>query len=146
MALWALLALLPLHANQYREILGANRGHVVVVAFWATWCEPCRDELPRLQRLLQRSSARLITISADEPEQDAAVRKFLNKLHLSKAAYRIADANLIDSVDPEWRGVLPAIFIYDAEGRLKGKFFGEPDWPVLQRLITPLAHRNGDRD
>ncbi len=144
--LLGLLALFPLHANRYRGMVDANRGHVLVVAFWATWCEPCREELPRLHRLLRRSSARLITISADEPEQAAAAQKFLSQRHMSGRAYRITDPEVIGAVDPEWRGVLPAIFVYGAEGRLMAKFLGEPDWVALERLVAPIARGDGKRD
>jgi len=126
-----------LDAAGYHRMLQANRGHVTLVSFWATWCEPCREELPLLRDFAKRSGGglRLVTISADEPEAESAAENFLRKIRLRGRVYRIQEAGsqrVIEAVDPTWSGVLPALFVYGRDGRLAARFLGEIDWAKLR--------------
>ena len=80
MSLSAQPALEPLDEPGYQRMLAANKGKVLLVDFWATWCLPCRAEMPLLVKLeasLRARGFKLVTISADEPEQEAIARKFV---------------------------------------------------------------------
>jgi thiol-disulfide isomerase/thioredoxin len=131
-ALWAAApALLPLDEARFSRVLEENQGKVVLFDFWATWCEPCRAELPELVKLEAKLRARglvLVTVSADEPEQEAAALKFLESSGVRMPAY-IKHVNndeaFIDSIDRQWSGALPAAFLYDRQGRRAASFFGE---------------------
>lgn len=137
-------ALAPLNSANYRPIIDRNRGVVLMVAFWATWCEPCREELPRLRKIERESRGRirLITVSADDPEQDGAAEALLQRARIGAGRYRLAGTEVITQVDPQWSGALPAVFVYDATGTLRGKFLGEMDWAnfhqKLQQLTLPV--------
>jgi len=120
-------------------MLQANLGHVTLVSFWATWCEPCREELPRLRDFAKCSGRglRLVTISADEPEAEPAAERLLQGYRLRGRAYRIREAGsqrIIEAADPTWSGVIPALFIYGRDGRLAARFLGEIDWAKLSEL------------
>src|SRR5260370_2642019 len=70
----------PVDESGYPAMIKANAGNVVLVDFWATWCAPCRKEMPQVAKLDSRLRAkrfRLVTISADEPEQEQAAAQFL---------------------------------------------------------------------
>lgn len=136
-----LAALVPLNPGDYRPMIDRNRGVVLLVAFWATWCEPCRDELPQLRKIERQSRGRirLITISADEPEQDRAAEAFLRRAKMGAVGYRLSGTEVIAQVDPLWSGVLPAVFVYDATGTPRGKLVGEFDWAQLMKKLEQLT-------
>ncbi len=131
----------PVDEAGYRAILKSNTGTVLLVDFWATWCAPCRQEMPLLSRLesrLKDKRFRLVTISADEPEQEPAAVEFLKKSGVTGAAYlRRAkdDDKFINSVDAKWSGALPALFLYDRQGTLVKSFVGETELSVIEAAI-----------
>ena len=134
----------PVDEAGYRAILKSNTGTVLLVDFWATWCAPCRQEMPLLSRLesrLKDKRFRLVTISADEPEHEAAAVEFLKKSGVTGAAYlRRAkdDDKFINSVDAKWSGALPALFLYDRQGTLVKSFVGETELSVIEAAIRKI--------
>ena len=134
----------PVDENGYRALLKSNSGHVTLVDFWATWCAPCRKEMPRLAKLdgrMRDKGFRLVTISADEPEQGPAAVEFLKMSGISGPAYlRQAkdDDKFINAIDPKWSGALPALFLYDRQGKLVKSFTGETEMPVIEAAVRKL--------
>jgi thiol-disulfide isomerase/thioredoxin len=133
--------LIPLDQDAYVRMLQSHHGKVVLVDFWATWCDPCREELPKLAALSKKLDPRkfeLITISADEPEQEAAAASFLEKQSVSPPRYikhAEDDQVFIDSVDRKWSGALPALFLYDASGARIASFIGESDAAEVESAV-----------
>jgi thiol-disulfide isomerase/thioredoxin len=125
----------------YRAMLKSNAGQLTLVDFWATWCAPCREEMPRLAELhgrLREKGFHLVTVSADDPGQQRAAVDFLIKSGIDGAAYlRRAkdDDKFINAVDPKWSGALPALFLYDRQGKLLQSFTGETDMGALEAAI-----------
>ena len=136
--------LIPLAEGGLPKILASHKGKVVLVNFWATWCAPCREELPQLVKLeasLRAKGFRLITVSADEPEDQANALAFLKKLGAPSPAYikRAAnDGHFIEAVDADWGGALPALFLYDRSGRKAKSMIGETDLGQLEAAIRKL--------
>ena len=134
-------ALLPLDETGFQKLVHAHKGKVVLYDFWATWCAPCRDELPQLVRLaakLRSQGFELVLISADEPEQEAAAEKFLKESAASGPVYRKQardDDKFINSIDTKWSGALPALFLYDKNGRKVQSFIGETGISTLEAAI-----------
>ncbi len=139
-----LAALSPVNESGYAKLVAQHKGKVVLVNFWATYCVPCRAEMPALVRLEQKLKPRgfqLITVSADEPEQEAAAAKFLDVSKVPAPHYirRAADDDkFVNALDPKWSGALPASFLYDKTGRKVRAFFGEADLKAVEAAITAL--------
>jgi thiol-disulfide isomerase/thioredoxin len=136
--------LAPLDENVYRKLLAEHRGKVVLVNFWATWCEPCREEMPHLAALEARFRGRgftLITVSADEPEQEAEALAFLRKHRIPFPAYlkKVSnDDRFITFVDEKWSGALPASFLFDRGGVKRRSFIGEAEIQELTAEVEKL--------
>ena len=103
----------------------------LLVNFWATWCDPCREEFPDLVKIDQQFRGQgldMISVSLDDlPEIKTGVPKFLGQMRATMPAYllNVSDPDdLITAIDPKWSGALPATFLYDAEGKVVFKHFG----------------------
>lgn len=122
-----------------REVdLASLRGEVVLVNFWATWCEPCREEMPSLQRLQNKFGARgfrVVTVNVGEGA--LRIRQFLERTPVSLTMLRDADSDVMKA----WRvRMLPASFLIDRKGMLRYQIVGEADYedPVQQAPVLEL--------
>jgi thiol-disulfide isomerase/thioredoxin len=145
LAHWLLMvALLPMNQAGLKKAVASERGKVVVVNMWATWCGPCKVEMPSLVSFEKRHTSqniKLILVAANEPEEEKAARKFLETSGFGSVAYikqTTDDHKFIDSVDPKWSGALPATFVYDRSGKLIKSFYGIVDIGQLETLIKTL--------
>jgi peroxiredoxin len=106
--------------------LARYKGRVVLVNFWATWCEPCRQEMPSIQKLRERFRGKpfdVLAINVDEP--DARVRRFLEETRLDLPV--LMDVN--KTVTRGWGvRVMPTTFIVGPDGRIRYRLLGDIDW------------------
>jgi thiol-disulfide isomerase/thioredoxin len=137
--------LAPLDETAFSRLVSSSRGNVLLVNFWATWCAPCREEMPQLASLQKKYGARgfrLATVSCDEPEDRAKAAQFLVKagIGVNGAFWKQAadDDKFITFVDKTWSGALPALYLYDRSGKRVGSFIGETDLPALEAAIRKL--------
>jgi thiol-disulfide isomerase/thioredoxin len=119
--------------------LEAYRGKVVLVNFWATWCEPCKEEMPSIERLRRSLEGRPFAVLAvNLAEPDARVQAFLAKVPLGFPVLMDREA----AAAKAWRArMLPATFIVGADGRLRYSYIGELDWsrePVRSQIAALL--------
>ena len=121
--------------------LGRYRGKVVLINFWATWCEPCRQEMPSIQRLSEKLSGKpfvVLAVNVDEPE--ARVRNFLNDTRFDLPV--LLDAN--KAVTRQWGArLLPVTFIVGPDGRVRYRLLGETDWSSQSNVTLISALMNG---
>jgi thiol-disulfide isomerase/thioredoxin len=144
MPVFGTCALPTLDEAEFQKLVETHKGKVTLYNFWATWCEPCRAELPQLTRLEAKLRSRgfeLIAISADEPEQASAAEKVLKEFAVRGPVYRKQakdDDQFINAIDTKWSGALPALFLYDRSGRKVRSFIGETDMITLEAAIRKL--------
>jgi len=134
------LELTALDGRQHR--LADYRGRVVLVNFWATWCAPCRAEMPSIERLRRSLEGEPFTVLAVNVGEDAAaVRAF-------SAQVPMGFALLLDpgsQVTRAWGArALPVTFVVGPEGRIRYQALGERDWADTQirsrlRALMPGA-------
>lgn len=128
----------------YPKTVAAHKGKVVLVNFWATWCVPCRKEMPALAKMaaaLGDKTFQLVTISADEPEDEKTAVEFLVKAAIQSPAYlksAKSDDKFIAMIDPKWSGALPALVLYDKTGKKVKSWIGESDLKVVEAEIRKL--------
>jgi thiol-disulfide isomerase/thioredoxin len=136
--------LIPIDEAAYQKLIASQKGKVVLVDFWATWCKPCRAETPNLVALeskLRSKGFQLVTVSADEPEKEAAAAKFIADMKVPAPAYvRHAkdDDKFINSIDPKWSGALPGLFLYDRTGRKVRSFIGETPTTDIEAAVQKI--------
>ncbi|MDQ3668493.1 MAG: redoxin domain-containing protein [Acidobacteriota bacterium] len=118
----------------------------LLVNFWATWCDPCREEFPDLVKFDQEFRPQgldMIAVSLDDlADLETEVPKFLRQMRATMPAYllNVPDPDqIITSVDPKWSGALPATFLYDAEGKVVFKHFGRIKPLELRAAIEKLV-------
>lgn len=136
--------LLRLDELAYPKTVALKKGKVLLVNFWATWCEPCRKEMPELSKMhaaLKAKGFELITVSADEPEDEKAAIAFLAKAGIGDPAYLKQaknDDKFISGIDAKWSGALPALILYDKTGKKVKVWVGETDLKQLEAEIKKL--------
>jgi len=124
----------------------APGAQAVLVNVWATWCEPCREEMPDLVRFYRDNRAqglRLVLISADDDDQRAEVARVLGALGFDGPAFikRGNDIAFIDALDPKWKGALPATFLFDGRGAKKKSWLGSVTYDDLRRRVSGVLTR-----
>lgn len=134
----------PVDEAAYAKLVASAKGKVLLVNFWATYCVPCRKEMPQMVALeakMRSQGFQFVTISADEPEQLKDAAAFLDKVKVPAPVYlRKAkdDDKFVAAIDPKWSGALPASFLYDKTGRKVRSFFGEVKLAELEAAIKKL--------
>jgi peroxiredoxin len=131
------LALKDLDGRSHQ--LSDYRGKVILVNFWATWCGPCRDEMPSIQELKDKLAGKpfvVLAVNLDEPE--SRIRKFLSQMKL--------DFTIL--LDPERKAarawgarILPATYVIGPDGKIRYSLVGEINWgheQVVSRISELL--------
>ena len=106
--------------------LEEQRGHAVLLNFWATWCEPCREEMPALAGLAARERSRgLRVVAVDYREPHDAVRRFLDATPLAIEVACDRDGAAARAFDVH---AFPSTVAIGADGRVRFVVMGECDW------------------
>lgn len=124
------------------------RGKVVILNFWASWCPPCVEETPALNRLQQHVAARngvVLGVSADS--DPAAYERFLKKQSVAFPTWR--DPNSSDNKSPialEYgTSMIPETYVIDRKGKIARKVAGPQQWdsPEMLAYFDSLLSRDG---
>ncbi|MGI8618609.1 MAG: TlpA family protein disulfide reductase [Gemmatimonadaceae bacterium] len=122
--------------------LAAQRGKVVILNVWATWCHPCRDEIPELQAIHEKYAARgleLVGVSVDTEGADNVIREFMRDFNMTYPVWRDPG----ERVSAQFHIVgVPATFLIDREGVLRWRKTG-PIQPGDETLISAIEQALG---
>jgi thiol-disulfide isomerase/thioredoxin len=133
----------PIGVDAMKALRQNTTGKTLLVNFWATWCAPCVEEFPDLMntwRMYRRRPFQLVTVAANYPDEEKAVRTFLEAQRASAKNYLPAGNDpsaMIQAFDPDWAGGLPYSVIIGPDGKVLYKGGGRLD--ILSARRTILA-------
>jgi thiol-disulfide isomerase/thioredoxin len=126
----------------YRQLLAKYKGKALVVNFWATWCEPCRDEYPMIVELAKEfkpQGVSVIGVDMDDESDMNLVRRFIARTQPQFPNYRqkpgIDLDAFYDGVNPEWKGTMPQTIFYGRDGQILGFFLGTRPQTVFEQAF-----------
>lgn len=129
------------HSQKLSEL----RGQVVVLSFWATWCAPCREELPRLSKLNEEFTGRnvhFVAVSIDDAKDRAKIEPYLLKQNIHLDVWVGGNADLLGRFG--LGDVVPATLVLDEQGQVITRIMGEArDEDVRRPLDWLLSGRQG---
>lgn len=125
-----------------KALLKRENSRPLLVNFWATWCDPCRDEFPDLVKIdadYRSKGLDFAAVSLDDLKDiKTEVPKFLREMRAKMPAYllNVSDPEpAIKLVDPDWNGALPATFLYNGKGEVVFKHLGRIKTQELRAAI-----------
>ena len=131
-----------------KGLLNQERQNPLLVNFWATYCDPCRDEFPDLVKIdkdYRPRSLEFVTISLDDvSDLKTSVPQFLDAMKATMPAYllNVSDPEpAIDLVDPKWQGSLPATFLYNEKGEMVWRHVGRVNAAELREEIEKVVKK-----
>ena len=130
-------------AQGYQKLLSQYRGKPVLMTFWATWCEPCRDEYPMLNELAKQYAPRglkVVGVNFDQNGDIILMRRFITRYKPIFPNYRKTggESEFQQAVLPEWNGALPASFFYAKDGHQVGHLVGAGARETYEAAIQSL--------
>ena len=115
-----------------------------MVNFWATWCEPCREEYPRVNevaRALEPQGLVVLGVSFDDDGEINLVRSFVRKHRPIFPNFRRkhgTEPEVIRAASPNWTGTLPATLFYARDGKLAAQLVGAQTLASLENAARAL--------
>lgn len=129
----------------HSQKLSDLRSHIVVLSFWATWCAPCQEELPRLSKLSQEfatSNVRFIAVSIDDAKDRAKIEPYLAKQDIHLDVWVGGNADVLGRFG--LGDIVPGTLIIDEQGQVITRIMGEArEEDVRSRLDWLLHGRQG---
>jgi thiol-disulfide isomerase/thioredoxin len=126
----------------YRQLLAKYKGKPLVLNFWATWCEPCRDEYPMIVELAKEFKPQGISVIGVDMDDDSDInlmRRFIARTQPQFPNYRqkpgIDLDAFYDGVNPEWKGTMPQTIFYGRDGQILGFFLGTRPRAVFEQAF-----------
>lgn len=135
----------PVTAAQFQAALERERGKVLVVTLWATWCASCLGEIPDLLRLeteLGAAQVRLIGVAVDDPTPGARQVEQFRLSHFPRFhtfARRDGELDELASViDPAWNEVVPTTYVLDRTGKVRARIQGKKSFAELKAAVQAV--------
>lgn len=129
----------------YNKLLAKYKGKPLLVTFWATWCEPCRDEFPMLVSLTEEYAPKglaVFGVSLDNNADMNLVRHFLAQYRPGFPSYRQDPQIDVDAfyhgVNPQWQGAMPETLFYSRDGRIALSFTAEQTRATYEQAIRVI--------
>jgi thiol-disulfide isomerase/thioredoxin len=128
-------------AQGYQQLVEQYRGKPLLVTFWATWCEPCRDEYPMLNELAKQYAPlglHVVGVNLDDDGDLILMRRFMARYKPVFPNFRKkkgGESDFVQAVMPGWNGAIPASVFYAKDGRQIGHLLGENNRDTYEAAI-----------
>jgi len=134
----------PLTLNGNPAHLSDLRGKVVLLNFWASWCQPCRDEAPALNQLQERIAplgGTVLGVNVGVDDDEAAYQAFVTQYGVDFPTFRDASKQIAANYGTT---MYPETYVIDKKGRLDRKIVGPQDWnsPEMLAYLNSLLREN----
>lgn len=138
-----------INQSTLEKLIKNRNGKVLFLNVWATWCAPCKEEFPDLVKLADKhknSKVDIIGLSVDYTDEvDSKIIPFLKK---NKANFKIYVndfddvEDLINFINKNWNGAIPATFIYDKSGKQQKYILGMRDFDEFAKELTEVLKKS----
>lgn len=108
--------------------LSSHRGKVVIVNFWASWCNPCVEEFPSMMKLVEQFKNDLVVLAVSEDENTQDIRAFMKAMGLPKPGFEIVWDQAKENMKAWGVEKVPETFLVGRDGKLIRKVLGIENW------------------
>ncbi|MBK8943830.1 MAG: TlpA family protein disulfide reductase [Ignavibacteriae bacterium] len=133
--------------SKLTQIIKTRNGRILLLNIWATWCIPCREEFPDLVKLnsIYKNTIEIIGISVDDiDDSEKKVLPFLNNNNVDFKNFISSfkkEEDLINILNIEWNGALPATFIFDVNGKQIKMLNGKQSYLDIKNLLDDILKK-----
>lgn len=118
-----------------------SKSPLVLVNFWASWCEPCKIEFPNILKLREKfgkDGLKIVFVSIDDVAEKAAAEAFLREQHVDfPTFYKGTQAvKFVTDIYPEWRGAVPATILIGGDGQIKDAWEGDTTLEEFEQRVS----------
>lgn len=131
-------------AADLKQALAAERGKVVVLNLWATWCTSCLKEIPDLMQLEREQKGKgmsLLAVGMDDPAELGRIRAFRDKFFPGFRTSLRSEAEMdtvVSVVDPAWNELLPTTYLIGRDGKVVKRIQGKKSLEEFRAELAPL--------
>jgi thiol-disulfide isomerase/thioredoxin len=131
----------PASPEDLKQIIQGLNSPLVLVNFWASWCEPCKAEFPSLLSLRKKFAKKgfkLVFVSIDEPRDFAAAEDFLrqNKVDFQTYYKGSQDIKFVNQIFPQWEGAVPASILFGPKLQIVDAWEGDATLAEFEERVT----------
>ncbi len=120
--------------------LASFRGRIIFLNLWASWCPPCRDEMPAFQQLQDSEASNgFVVIGVDQGESEESVRPFLETHTITYPMFLDANETLSDAFQADQ---LPLTIVFDAQGRETDRLLGSRSFGELLEELRRVRRKS----